>query len=153
DRLHEAGIAIPKTVRFLPLDLLKGSLARELAAAGFDAAVPAQFSMLGIVILLPKTIVMTVLEFVASMPEGSGLVFDYVILESALEPGQRAIRQAAAKRSAAIGEPFLTFLDPQELDQKARRLGFTTVQDLDFQQINQRYFDRRTDGLHVASGG
>jgi O-methyltransferase involved in polyketide biosynthesis len=109
--------------------------------------------MLGLVIFLPQPTVMSILEFVASIPAPAGVVFDYGVLDSSLTADQLAIRHRAAKASAAMGEPFVTFLDPLELAAELRRMGFTRVEDLGFVEANARFFEDRTDGLNLPSSG
>jgi O-methyltransferase involved in polyketide biosynthesis len=48
-----------------------------------------------------------------------------------------------------VGEPWLSYFTPDELEQKLRRHGFT---DIDFLTPDRasRYFAGRTDGLEAA---
>ena len=48
--------------------------------------------------------------------------------------------------AASVGEPWLTYFAPDELEQKLRRVGFTEVDFLTTERA-ARYFDGRTDGL------
>jgi len=47
--LSDAGIALPASLTFVPLDFELQALAEGLAGAGFDAARPAFFGWLGVV--------------------------------------------------------------------------------------------------------
>ena len=152
-RLAEAEIAIPASLRFVPIDFATQSLSEGLARAGFDAGQPAFFSMLGLVIFMPAATVMRILEFVATCPSPSGVVLDYGIKQSALTAEQLKIRMAAARTSAAIGEPFLTFLGPTELAGQLTQMGFTKIDDFGCAEANARYFQNRADGLTVGTSG
>jgi methyltransferase (TIGR00027 family) len=152
-RLAEAEIAIPASLAFVPIDFATQSLGEGLASAGFDARQPAFFSMLGLVIFMPLATVMQILEFVAKCPSPSGVVLDYGIKQSALTAEQLKIRMAAARASASVGEPFLTFLDPAELAAQLKQLGFTKIDDFGCAEANARYLQNRADGLTVGTSG
>ena len=66
---------------------------------------------------------------------------------------QRAKFAILARRVAAAGEPFQTFLDPAALRRKLTEFGFVTVQDLGPEALNAAYFADRADGLSVGAIG
>jgi methyltransferase (TIGR00027 family) len=149
DRLQEAGIAIPASLTFAAIDFETLTLAAGLQQAGFKASEPAFFSMLGVVIYLTRDAVMDTLKFVTSLPSGTEIVFDYAIPPSALSESDRATHDDAARRVASGGEPWLTYFDPPTLTRELRALGFTRVEDLGPDEIHERYFKGRADGLRV----
>jgi methyltransferase (TIGR00027 family) len=149
-RLHETGIDIPATLTFTPVDFEKETLADGLRRAGFKADEPAFFSLLGVVIYLTKDAVMGTLKFVAAMPAGSEIVFDYSVPSSALSENERATRDVLARRVAALGEPWITYFYPPDLAREIRHLGFKQVEDLGPGEANERYFKNRQDGLSVG---
>jgi|APSaa5957512622_1039677.scaffolds.fasta_scaffold06387_5 methyltransferase (TIGR00027 family) len=149
-RLGEAGIAIPDSLAFAPVDFEQQTLADALNRAGFKADEPAFFSMLGVVMYLTKTAVMETFKFVASLPSGTEIVFDYGILSSMLTERQRSAREYLARRVAAIGEPFITYFDPASLGLELRGMGFTQVEDFGPEAAKERYFKDRTDGLFIS---
>ena len=152
-RLAETGTRIPDWLSFAPVDLARDALARSLNGAGFRADKPALLSLLGVVIFMPQRTVMEILNFVASLPEGSGVAFDYGMLDSSLDAHQRAVRESGARQAAALGEPYLTFLDPPVLAAELRQMGFSQIDDCGPDAINRRYFEDRNDGLRVGPGG
>jgi methyltransferase (TIGR00027 family) len=152
-RLRQAAIAIPDSVTFVPLDFRHERLADVLTRYGLQSDAPAFFSMLGLVIFLPQPTVMSIFEFIASMPGASGVAFDYGALDSSLTAEKRVIRERAAKASASLGEPFVTFLDPKELATELSRMCFSRVDDLGFSDANARFFNDRRDGLQLPSSG
>jgi methyltransferase (TIGR00027 family) len=149
DRLHEAGIAIPASLTFAAIDFEKLTLGAGLQQAGFNASEPAFFSMLGVVIYLTRDAVMDTLKFVTSLPPGTEIVFDYAIPPSALSESDRATHDDAARRVASGGEPWLTYLEPPTLTRELTALGFTRVEDLGPDEIHERFFKGRADGLRV----
>jgi len=54
------------------------------------------------------------------------------------------VRQVAAR-----GEPWLTYFEPPTLGGDLRGIGFTRVEDLGLDEIHQRYFTGRLDGLRL----
>jgi methyltransferase (TIGR00027 family) len=150
--LEAAGIPIPASLTFAPVDFERQTLAEGLREAGFDTGRPAFFSWLGVVPYLTENAITATLGFVASLPAGSGIVFDYAQPPESLDPPRRRAFEALAERVAAHGEPFRTFFDPAALEGELRRLGFGTVENLDGEAINARYFAGRADGLRVGSG-
>jgi len=150
--LEQARIALPGSLTYAPVDFETQTLAAGLREAGFDAGRPAFFSWLGVVPYLTESAVMATLGFIASLPAGSGVVFDYAQPPDSLDPLRQRAFDALAERVAAHGEPFRTFFDPAKLADGLRRLGFARVEDLDGAAINARYFAGRADGLRVGSG-
>ena len=142
-RLREAGIAIPASLTFVPVDFERQTLAEGLAAARFDRGRPAFFSWLGVTVYLTRKAVMETLRLVSSSTvAGSGIVLSFVVSRSPI-----------AARTAAIGEPWLTLFDPGALADDLRAMGFGPVEHLPPAEINRRYFADRSDGLRVASSG
>jgi methyltransferase (TIGR00027 family) len=152
-RLAEAGIAIPDTVAFAPVDFERQSIASGLAAAGFDRARPAFVAWLGVTPYLTPEAVLETLRFAAGLWCGSELVFDYV--SSAPEDGatQRLALQALTARVAALGEPFRSTFQPEALMADLARLGFAAVEDFGPEALNLRYLAGRTDGLRLVGRG
>jgi methyltransferase (TIGR00027 family) len=152
-RLVEAGITIPSSLTFAPVDFEGQTLADGLSQAGFKADQPAFFSFLGVIIYLSKKAVMDTLGFVASLPSGSEIVFDCPVATSSLSEAQRLGREARADRMAAIGEPWQTYFDPVSLAGDLWQMGFKQIEDLGPEAGNERYFQGRTDGLRLAGAG
>jgi methyltransferase (TIGR00027 family) len=148
--LEVAGIASPDSLTFAPVDFESQTLAEGLAWAGFQRDQKAFVSWLGVVPYLTRNAVMETLRLVASLPTGSGIVFDYALPPESLDPVQRQALEALAARVAAAGEPFQTFFDPAELESELRRMGFGSLENLAGDEINARYFSGRSDGLRVA---
>lgn len=153
EMLGRAGIAIPESVTFVPLDFETQTLAEGLRAAGFDSGRAAFFSWLGVVPYLRRDAILATLSFVGSLPAGSAIVFDYGIPPSSLPLLSRAVYRYLARRVAAAGEPFHTFFDPRELAAILREAGFAHVEDLGPSEIHERYFAGRADGLRVGTAG
>jgi methyltransferase (TIGR00027 family) len=152
NRLAEAGIAMPSSLTFAPVNFEQQTLADGLERAGFDRRRPAFFSWLGVSMYLTDAAIDATLAFVASCPAGSGIAFDYSIRRSELSILQRFAHDAVARRVAAAGEPFVTAFEPQALGPRLRRMGFSAVHDFDQDEINARYFKDHPQGLRVRGG-
>lgn len=149
--LDRAGIVPPASLRFVAVDFEKQSLAEQLRLAGFDATAPAFFSWLGVVPYLSDEALNTTLDYIAGLPAGSAVVFDYPLPPDALEPQVRQILEDLARRVGALGEPFRSYFRPEALAARLRGLGFAEVRDLGGAEINAHYFSGRADGLQVGS--
>src|ERR1700729_1990211 len=88
-QLQAAGIPIPPSLTFVPIDFEKQTLADGLARSGLNANAPAFFSWLGVTPYLTREACMTTLSVIAKMSAGSGVVFDFAIDPALLNAGQR----------------------------------------------------------------
>jgi methyltransferase (TIGR00027 family) len=151
--LSRAGIAIPHSLRFAPIDFENETLAEGLAKAGFRPDAPAFFSFLGVAVFLAPETLARVARFVAALPKGSALVFDYGVPADALDADQLAERRTMAAELARVGEPMRSFFDTDALAQALRHLGYREIEDLGYREMNARYFAGRADGLQVGRNG
>jgi methyltransferase (TIGR00027 family) len=152
-RLVHGGIDIPASLTFVPVDFTTMKLDDALRGAGFDATAPVFFSWLGVVPYLERPAIDATFRFIASLPEKSAVAFDYAVPPESLGWTARLIFWRMAKRVAALGEPWKTFLDPQTLARDLRDLGFTSVEDFGADALNARYFAGRTDKLRIGGAG
>jgi methyltransferase (TIGR00027 family) len=129
ERIDEAGLSVPQTVRFTPVDFERQTLGEGLADSGFDKSQPAFFVWLGVVPYLTETAIFQTLGFVATVP-GAEIVFDYANPPDQLAPAMRAYRDAQAERAAAVGEPWISYFDSAELAKRLTALGAVETNDL-----------------------
>ena len=123
ERLREAGLALPDTLTFAPVDFERESLADGLVRAGFRCDQPAFFQWLGVVPYLTREAISSTLDFIAGIPD-SAVVLDYTEPFDNYSPERRASLMAVAEHAAARGEPWLSFFDPPELAAILRDKGF-----------------------------
>lgn len=150
--LHRTGIAIPSSLTYVPIDFEQQTLAAGLEQAGFNPNLPTFFSWLGVTMYLTRESCMATLAFIAKLPSGSGVVFDFTVDPKLLGVGQRIALHMLSKRVAAAGEPFQLFFNPVTLAAELKHLGFQRTEALAGDQINARYFKDRADKLRVSSG-
>jgi methyltransferase (TIGR00027 family) len=128
-RLAEAGIAIPQSMAFVPVDFERDTLMESLITAGFDPAQRTFFVWLGVVYYLTRDAIMTTLGAIAQNPGGGEVAFDYSDPKDKLSFLWRLSHAARAKRVADAGEPFISHFDAKDLHAELRRLGFTEIDD------------------------
>ena len=147
ERLTAAGIAIPETMTFVPFDFRAQTLPAVLDAAGFDRQKPAVFAWLGVVMYLDRIIVRDTLRFVASLPAGTAVVFDYALPPAEVHWLVRFFYRQALKMFANQGEPWICFFTPVSLRLLLDEVGFREIDDLGAGELNRRFFANRHDGL------
>lgn len=144
-RLAEAGIEIPPNVMFAPVDFERDSLRDRLEAGGVDLSAPILFSWLGVTMYLTEPAVDAVFETVVRLPRSSEIVYTFAQPRQPLDSPSE--RRSLADSSAAVGEPWLSYFTPEQLDAKLRRFGFSDVYFLTSDEARRRYFTGRNDGL------
>jgi methyltransferase (TIGR00027 family) len=149
--LAEAEISVPENLTFVALDFEHKTLAASLAEAGFDARLPAFFGWLGVVPYLTLAAFRATLGTIARLPAGSAVSFDYAVAPETLSAVGRTAFDALAGRVAAAGEPFQLFFTPEELASELCQAGFQRIEQLDSDQLNERYFKDRADGLKLSA--
>lgn len=151
DLLQAAALDIGDAV-FVPVDFEREGLLQALESAGLRLDQPVFFAWLGVTLYLTADAVFNTLAAVASLPKGSGIVFDYRIPPSQLNPVERAVLDIVSQQIALMGEPWLSDFDPPVLKRHLEELGFAEVEDLSGDALNLRYLARRKDGLYTGRG-
>jgi methyltransferase (TIGR00027 family) len=153
DLLARTRIEVPPSLTFVPVDFERQTLAAELRASGFREDQPAFFSWLGVSMYLTRDAVMTTLGWVGRRPAGSGITFDYMLPPSRLSWLRRIGFHLVASRVAAVGEPWKTWFDPDELARELRAMGFSGLEELDGPALDRRYFggrEKRVGGMSLG---
>jgi methyltransferase (TIGR00027 family) len=153
ERLESANIAVPESMKFVAVDFERQSLREELAAAGFDFAVPTITAWLGVVPYLTPYAFRATTQLLGSFPPGSGVVFDYSQPREVLSPREQLMLDSMSARVAQAGEPFRLFFTPEVLAAELEKVGLSAVQDLDSPAIHARYLAERKDGLALRGRG
>jgi len=143
--LEAAGIPIPPNLEFVEADFEKDPLETVLKRSPFDFAKPAFFSCLGVLMYLTEGAVHSILEFAASGPPSSEIVFSYANQDPLPD---RPNRVSVTERNATqMGEPWLTKFRPDALKEKLEGLGFSEILFLTPEMISDRYLRDRQDDL------
>lgn len=153
-RLLEAAIPVPHALTFAPVDFERQTLAEGLTAVGFDPALQTFFTWLGVVPYLTEQAVFSTLSFIASLPGGAHVVFDYgnPASPSTEQDEYAAAHEKLAARVASVGEAFRSHFESDALHAKLMALGFREIEDLGPVLIRERYFASR-GGSSSDKGG
>jgi methyltransferase (TIGR00027 family) len=144
-RLHEMGVAIPASVRFVPVDLTSGGLRAPLVEAGFDPKQPAIVSAIALTQYLAQPAIEEMLQLVASFAAGSRLVITYVVPETELSELAAAGLKWTMSQAEERGEPFLSLFRPSEFEDLLRRSGFVRVEQAGPEELRKAYLADRPD--------
>ncbi|GAA0382497.1 SAM-dependent methyltransferase [Microbispora corallina] len=125
--LEAAGVPVPPSLAFVPVDLEAGSPLDALVAGGFDPAVPALVGWLGVTMYLTREAIGRTLDTVAGLAPGTEIVLDYMLPEGLRDAAGQAYVEAVAPVAAERGEPWLTFLSPEEMSSLLREHGLEVV--------------------------
>lgn len=150
-RITEAGWEQPAQLHFVPVDFEKESLAEVLMRSSYDPQSLSFFSWLGVTYYLTRDAIFATLRAIADIsPPGSMVVFDYMD-NDAFVPGRIARRVDMIQKSARqMGEPMITGFDPPSLAAELTSIGLRVSEDLSPADIQERYFQGRTDGYHAC---
>jgi methyltransferase (TIGR00027 family) len=154
EQLAQAAIPVPRTLTFVAIDFERETLAGGLAAAGFDPARQTFFTWLGVVPYLTNQAVLSTLGFIAGLPGGAHVVFDYSN-SSATGPDQDDYacgREELAARVACVGETFESHFETDALHARLMAFGFGQIEDLGPALIRERYFEGRGGSVPDRGG-
>jgi len=150
--LADAAIPLPEGLIFAPVDFERQTLTEGLATAGFDPVQPTFFTWLGVVPYLTEEAIWSTLGFIASLPNGVNVVFDYADPPESLAPEMREFHDARAARVAELGEAWRTYFEPEQVRAKLIDLGFAEIEDLGPPQFAERYFPQRAAAVSKRGG-
>jgi methyltransferase (TIGR00027 family) len=150
ERLAANAIPVPASVSYVAIDFERETLGDALDRGGFDLRKPAVFAWLGVTIYLTRKAILTTLKAVASLAEGTEIVFDYGEPRENLPPEIAARARERMSALAAIGEPWISFFRPADMAAMLTDAGFSEVEDLAGSDINARWFAGRSDGLFTT---
>jgi methyltransferase (TIGR00027 family) len=150
-RLKQQKINPTCPVHYVACDFEKGSLEKTLLESGFDKNQKTFFSCLGVMAYLDSDAIEQTLQFITRCAAGSTLVFDYIVSPDNLNEMECLVLNILAAQLAAGGEPLKSFFDPQVLSKKLRDAGFSHIEDISPDYLNQRYLESREDGLRMGN--
>lgn len=145
-RIAELGLAAPG-VRYVAVDFQTERVEARLAESGVALDRPMFLSWLGVAQYVDRAVADATFAFVAARPRGSELVFDAIVANEWLEPGERIFNEVAAAGSAARGEPWLSTFDPVALEAQLAAAGFSSVERLTPDVAASRYYGGQPSGV------
>ena len=151
-RLIETGFTIPDWLHFVPVDFEAGqSWWDQLIASRFDRHKPAVAVSTGVSMYLTKEANVATLEQVAALAPGSTFAMTFMLALEHLEPDERSMMEYVMKKAHEGGTPFLSLYSPEDILATAKVAGFKNPRYVSAENIYQRYFASRKDGLRVRS--
>lgn len=151
-RLVETGFAIPGWLHFVPVDFESGqSWWERLIAAGFDKSRPALVVSTGVSMYLTKEANLSTLRQTAQLASGSTFAMTFMLSPDLLEPEERSVLEFVTKKAREAGTPFLSLFSPPEILAMAQEAGFKTSRYVSSEELYQRYFAERSDGLRAGN--
>ena len=115
---------------FVPTQFASEALASALERSEFDKKKSALFIWLGCSGYRTLDSAIATLAFIASLPGGSGVVFDYLAQHTSLGSLAHTALDALASRICLAGEGITHLIQPQALTAMLRSLGFQQIVDL-----------------------
>jgi methyltransferase (TIGR00027 family) len=143
--LAESGIAVPETLTMVPVDFEADSLADQLTGSGFDPGRPAVMSWLGVIGYLTTEAIGRTLDVIGGFAAGTDIVIDYMLPSGMRDADGDLYAEQVSRVAAERGEPWLTFLSPDDMTGLLARHGFDSVEH--FAQRDFPYWAGRCDGL------
>jgi methyltransferase (TIGR00027 family) len=147
-RVKELGIITPARLHYVPIDFELQTLTAGLAAGGINFNATTFFSWLGVTQYLSSAKVLGNLQEIAELSApGSEIVFQFVVPAGTLAGEERSLVTTLADQAAAVGEPWLSFFKPGDMEAHLRQMGYGKVIHFGPLQATERYLLGRTDGL------
>ncbi len=151
-RLDDIGFTAPKWLHFVPVDFEAGeSWWQQLIAAGFDIHRPALVVSTGVSMYLSKETNIATLQKLTKLKPGSTFAMTFMLSLELLEAKERSSMEFVMNKAGESGTPFLSLFSPPEILAIAKEAGFNKSYYISAQDLYQRYFVQRTDGLRAGS--
>lgn len=141
-QLAAANLTMPENADFANIDFEHESLREGLARYRVTLNEPTFFSWLGVTMYLKEDAIDAVLRSVVAFPAGSEIVLTF-----APPPGDSP--SPFERRAASLGEPWVSYFEPDALEAKLRGGGFSRVEFLSPAEAEARYFRQRPADLPV----
>lgn len=147
-RLIDLGFPKPEWLHFVSVDFRAGpSWWEHLIAAGFDPTKPAVVVSTGVSMYLSKEANWKTLCEVSKLAPGSTFAMTFLRSLDLLEPKEKSLMEFVMKKASEAGTPFLSLYSPEEIVELANQAGFKESIFVSGDELFQRYFAHRTDGL------
>jgi len=135
-RVREVLGALPKEVRYIPMDFTKGDLLTQLKKGGYSEKDRSLFIWEGVTMYLPETAISGTLHFIQQhSATGSKVVFDYALADDA------RINNPAT-RFAKWGEPWIFGFPGHSAVDSLRQVGLVSLSDMTMSDLARRYAER-----------
>nr|WP_068890833.1 class I SAM-dependent methyltransferase [Pedobacter panaciterrae] len=151
-RLTELGFGTPEWLHFVSVNFETSSWWEQLLKAGFDISKPAFIACTGVTLYLTKDAIVDTLKQIASLASGSKLAITFYLPIELMDEEDKPLQQIANKGARESGTPFVSFFTPNEILELANNAGLKEAKTTSTKDLEQYYFNDRTDNLLPASG-
>jgi methyltransferase (TIGR00027 family) len=146
--LAAAAIPIPSRVRFVPVDFTVDSLAQQLCEQGFDRSRPVIVSWLGVTQYLSVEAIRSTLLALGSLGPPVELVMTYVLPDELRDQStDKPWAEFFMPGAAAVGEPWITFFTPEDIDRLIEQAGMTIIENVGGKDSIEPSLWQRSDAL------
>ena len=109
-------------------------------------------SLLGVTQYLTKDAALrTLRDVAATTAPGSELVFQFVRPPATLGSDEATLVTVQAELNRAIGEPWLSFFQPAEMERHLLDAGFGQIVHFGLEEATERYLRGRSDRLRLPA--
>lgn len=151
-RLAEIGLSVPDWLHFVPVNFEAGeSWWDQLIARGFDKTKPAVVVSTGVSMYLTKEANLATFTQISRLALGSSFALTFLLSLDLLSPQERGMMEFVMKRAGEAGTPFLSLFSPTEILAMAKEAGFKSSHYVSANDLFQRYFANRSDGLNAGN--
>lgn len=130
EQIGKLGLPVPPSLTYVAVNFETESLSQKLGKGGFDSSQPAFFIWLGVIPYLTRSAITATLDFIGTLPHAN-VVFDYNEPVSNYTGQDREKTLARERAVAALGEPWHSRFQPEEIASLLRNSGFTHITDRD----------------------
>jgi methyltransferase (TIGR00027 family) len=150
ERIKKAERVPAQIPTFVPVDFESMNITTALAASGFDPEKPSVWSWMNTIPYLTNEATEATLEEVSRlMAPGSRIVLNYQG-EVPLTPAQVEYLGTLRNMTREWGEPMKSRWKPEAFEEMLASCGLQTLDHSTEDDLNERYFKDRTDGMYPA---
>jgi methyltransferase (TIGR00027 family) len=151
-RLIEIGFTTPEWLHFVPVNFeARQPWWEQLLAAGFNIDQPTIIVSTGVSMYLTKETNLATFQQISKLASGSAFATTFMLALDLLPPQEKSIMEFVMKKAAESGTPFLSLFHPHEILAMAQEAGFKQTQYVSADELYQRYFASRSDGLNAGT--
>jgi methyltransferase (TIGR00027 family) len=139
--LRHAGIAIPKNLSYVKIDLESDDLPAVFGKAGIHLEEPVFIACLGVLVYLREKSIEKIFEFAGSFPKNSEFVFTV----TQKKDSDKLISPEV--KAALVDEPWISHFEPDVLMNLLKKYGFQDTSYLTADEARRLYFSK--DGVKL----
>lgn len=144
-RLSELDVELPDNLIFAPVDFEHQTLREGLRAAGFEFRRSALFSWIGVTMYLTLDAIQATLATIAQCLPGTQVVLTYNQPRQSLDDLSMQVTSAFSAIAAEMGEPFVSLLLPEEIEELLCNHGFAEIAHFGPDEARTAYLRDRAD--------